>query len=121
MTPQCHRHIHAAKEECRRTGCRRADDPQPSAIQGDAVPVSCGIDQQQIQNHIDDVDPQIHPHGGFGISGRAQQRAEYDHRRPRQHRRVQDEEIPGCQVLNFRVHLHPHRDLPAEAQSQHRE
>ena len=79
-----------------------------------------GIDQQEVEDNVDDVDHHTHLHGGLGITGRPQKGAENAGGRPGEHGQIENEEISAGQPLDAFVHLHPYRDFLAEEQGHQR-
>ena len=71
------------------------------------------IDQEEVQHHIDQVHQDADPHGGFRVPGGTEHGAEDYAGRPEEHGAVQDKEIPGGQVPEGGIGLHPDRDVAA--------
>ena len=99
MTPQARGHDDAADGIGDGAGRRRAEHAPARAGNPHAQAEECrlarGIDEQEVEHDVDEIDDHAGLHRRAGIACGAQHRAEDDAGRAREHRHIEDEEIRG--------------------------
>ena len=122
MPEQHDGHARAAKGEGHGAGERRAGHAQSRAGHGEGMGEQAqrprGIDQQEVQGDVDEVDPHVDVEGRAGVARGPQTGGEHDLCRPEQHGRVEDEEVAGGVLQNVRPGVHPERHLTAQQQGE---
>ena len=115
MFPQRPDHSRSAIYKGNRACPCRAFHTKPGAGQGNAQ-VQNGHragrkDQQEVQDHVHPVHDHTDPHGCACISRGSQHRPQQDGGSSEQHGKIYDQEIACRQIPDFRIHLHPYRNL----------
>ena len=117
MAPQCHSDLNTTQQKRNGTGsCSTGNSPARTGHEeliAEDIQRSGGIDQQEIQYNIDDIDQNTHLHGSFCIACRSQSRAEDNGGGSGQHGQIQNKEILTGEVTNGYIHLHPHGNQAA--------
>ena len=119
MTEEGDRDGCAAEAEADGAGQGCAGDPQVRAPHGEAEAEDrdgpAGVDQQEVQQDVQQIDGHAHPHGSPGIARGPEHRAEDHGGCPGQHGQIEDQKIAGGQAPDGLVHLHPDGDAAAES------
>ena len=74
-----------ARRRCARDAPARAEERHAPSEQRDRPR---GVDQQEVEDHVDDVDADVDPHRGAGVADGAQHGAAHRHQGAEDHRRV---------------------------------
>ena len=120
MPPEPHGHDDAADGIRDGAGHRRAEDAPARAGDCDAQAEdrrpARGVDQQEVEHDVDEIDGHAGLHRRSGIARGAQHRAEDDAGRAREHRDIEDEEVRGGERPDGRLDLHERGDDAAHGE-----